>query len=94
MRCANGFLGNNRETAKFAPPSTPSLGPQEDMPGKYRKISYSLIPFSLSLMLCFGCPLTSNVGFLKERFSMEWTTPQHEEIDLNCEVSSYANAEL
>ena len=25
---------------------------------------------------------------------MEWTTPQHEEIDLNCEVSSYANAEL
>ena len=25
---------------------------------------------------------------------MEWTTPHHEEIDLNCEVSSYANAEL
>jgi len=25
---------------------------------------------------------------------MEWTTPQHEVIDLNCEVSSYANAEL
>jgi hypothetical protein len=25
---------------------------------------------------------------------MEWTTPKHEEIDLNCEVSSYANAEL
>ena len=25
---------------------------------------------------------------------MEWTAPQHEEIDLNCEVSSYANAEL
>jgi len=25
---------------------------------------------------------------------MEWTTPQHEEIDLNCEVTSYANAEL
>jgi len=25
---------------------------------------------------------------------MEWITPQHEEIDLNCEVSSYANAEL
>jgi len=27
-------------------------------------------------------------------FTMEWTTPQHEEIDLNCEISSYANAEL
>jgi len=26
--------------------------------------------------------------------AMEWTTPQHEEIDLNCEISSYANAEL
>jgi hypothetical protein len=25
---------------------------------------------------------------------MEWTAPQHEEIDLNCEISSYANAEL
>jgi hypothetical protein len=25
---------------------------------------------------------------------MEWSTPQHEEIELNCEVSSYANAEL
>ena len=26
--------------------------------------------------------------------TMEWVTPQHEEIDLNCEVSSYANSEL
>ena len=25
---------------------------------------------------------------------MEWVTPQHESIDLHCEVSSYANAEL
>jgi len=25
---------------------------------------------------------------------MEWTAPQHEVVDLNCEVSSYANAEL
>jgi hypothetical protein len=30
----------------------------------------------------------------KELLTMEWTTPQHEEIDLNCEISSYANAEL
>jgi hypothetical protein len=30
----------------------------------------------------------------EEPLTMEWTTPQHEEIDLNCEVSSYANAEL
>jgi hypothetical protein len=26
--------------------------------------------------------------------SMEWVTPQHVVIELNCEVSSYANAEL
>jgi len=26
--------------------------------------------------------------------TMEWEAPQHEEINLNCEVSSYANAEL
>jgi hypothetical protein len=25
---------------------------------------------------------------------MEWVTPQHEEVNLNCEISSYANAEL
>jgi coenzyme PQQ precursor peptide PqqA len=25
---------------------------------------------------------------------MEWTTPQFEEVSLNCEISSYASAEL
>jgi hypothetical protein len=30
----------------------------------------------------------------EEPLDMDWVTPQHEEIDLNCEVSSYANAEL
>jgi hypothetical protein len=25
---------------------------------------------------------------------MEWVTPGHEEVDLSCEVSGYANAEL
>jgi hypothetical protein len=42
---------------------------------------------------CYVMPF-SNARLPKEPFSMEWTTPQHEEIDLNCEVSSYANAEL
>jgi len=35
-------------------------------------------------------PYGSNTGGT----TMEWTTPQHEEICLSCEVSSYANAEL
>jgi len=38
-----------------------------------------MLPFVVELQ---GAPL------------MEWVTPQHEEIDLNCEISSYANAEL
>jgi hypothetical protein len=25
---------------------------------------------------------------------MEWSAPEHEVIELNCEVSSYANAEM
>jgi hypothetical protein len=36
----------------------------------------------------------NGVSFLTRSPIMEWTTPQHEEIDLNCEISSYANAEL
>src|SRR6266480_7859670 len=50
-------------------------------------------PLSLQLnsMLCF---LSCERLTLKGASAMEWVTPQHEEIDLNCEVSSYANAEL
>jgi len=40
-------------------------------------------------MLCVPVKFT-----LWEEPIMEWTTPRHEEIDLNCEVSSYTNAEL
>jgi hypothetical protein len=50
-------------------------------------------PHSLELnsMLCFGVAVHKTP---KGASTMEWVTPQHEEIDLNCEVSSYANAEL
>jgi coenzyme PQQ precursor peptide PqqA len=30
----------------------------------------------------------------QRRKPMEWTTPQFEEISLNCEINSYAKAEL
>lgn len=33
-------------------------------------------------------------GTVSGGMTMEWNTPQHEVVDLNCEVSSYANAEL
>ncbi len=50
------------------------------------------IPYSLHLVV--HAILSPVVISLKERPHMEWVTPQHEEIDLNCEISSYANAEL
>jgi hypothetical protein len=40
------------------------------------------------------CTLILESRLAQEPPTMEWTTPQHEEIDLNCEISSYANAEL
>lgn len=51
----------------------------------------SPIPFTL-----ISCYAFCVVVHLTPRgaLTMEWVTPQHEEIDLNCEVSSYANAEL
>ena len=42
-------------------------------------------------VLFFWC---NQYCFNSRSVAMEWTTPQHEEIDLNCEISSYANAEL
>ena len=41
--------------------------------------------------------LSLSCGFdlaIKGVRTMEWVTPQHEEVNLNCEISSYANAEL
>jgi len=38
--------------------------------------------------------LSLSLSKTKEPLPMEWTAPKHEEIDLNCEISSYANAEL
>ena len=44
-------------------------------------------PHGLALLGC--CQIVP-----KGALAMEWVAPQHEEIELNCEVSSYANAEL
>jgi hypothetical protein len=43
-------------------------------------------------VLFFSCK--QYIVFSSRSVAMEWTTPRHEEIDLNCEISSYANAEL
>jgi hypothetical protein len=48
----------------------------------------------LSLSLVLECFCGTSFKPTKEISTMEWTTPQHEEICLNCEISSYANAEL
>jgi len=55
-----------------------------------RKIAFpSSFPLAPMLFLVGPRKLDS-----KGALAMEWVTPQHEEIDLNCEISSYANAEL
>ena len=74
-------LRQPRAPLKIAP--TPSL-----YQGNFGKIHRSL---EASSMLFFRrCYALTPKG----ASTMEWVTPQHEVIDLNCEVSSYANAEL
>ena len=46
-------------------------------------------------LVAYGCSCYARICSTNPKESpMEWTTPQHEEIDLNCEISSYANAEI
>jgi len=68
----------------FASPSSPSGISFSRSPGT--RISLSTV--SLSVVLFESLDQTPR------SLPMEWTTPQHEEIDLNCEISSYANAEI
>jgi hypothetical protein len=50
-------------------------------------------PIPFNLIPCY--PFSVAVHLTpKGASNMEWVTPQHEEINLSCEVSSYANAEL
>jgi len=57
--------------------------------------SYSLASGFPSSNSCVIFLLPCELIFrIQGAIAMEWVTPQHEEIDLNCEVSSYANAEL
>ena len=55
-----------------------------------RAVKNSPLPLSWAPVLCSRLSLKLPQGAPL----MEWVTPQHEEIDLNCEISSYANAEL
>lgn len=50
------------------------------------------IPFLFRL--CYFIFVIASTPRARREAPMEWVTPQHEEIDLNCEISSYANAEL
>ena len=58
--------------------------------GSHPRILYRIFPIDTSATHDI---LLSSHQASKEP-TMEWTAPQHEEIDLNCEISSYANAEL
>jgi hypothetical protein len=60
-----------------------------------RRFESSLNPYSLLRFRVITWTRSASLFIrLEGAIIMEWVTPQHEEIDLNCEVSSYANAEL
>jgi coenzyme PQQ precursor peptide PqqA len=69
--------------------------------GGSRRRPVALIGFGgLCFLACFRGPAVSNFDS-RPRWSneaqeeiMEWTTPQFEEVSLNCEINSYAKAEL
>jgi hypothetical protein len=76
----------------FAAEMTSSLSSSgvTDFPIKNELSAIPFHPLFVRAIILFDFNLVSD----QEPLIMEWTTPQHEEIDLNCEVSSYANAEL
>jgi hypothetical protein len=51
-------------------------------------------PLGYSCYCALGLTGAGVFGTISGGTIMEWTTPQHEVVELNCEVSSYANAEL
>ncbi len=59
----------------------------------YGRIGVPNSPIPFKRIPCYACCVLVHLT-PKGAWTMEWVTPQHEEIDLNCEVSSYANAEL
>jgi hypothetical protein len=59
------------------------------------RITLSLTPYPISpIYLSFTRVILLSSHQAPKEPTMEWTAPKHEEIDLNCEISSYANAEL
>src|SRR5215470_19973716 len=90
--CGYALMSSLFLVVAFAPISWPlevvracllPVGAQAD---RWAQCPYVQLQIGASRVLCFSRTSRSH--------SMEWVTPQHEEIDLNCEVSSYANAEL
>jgi hypothetical protein len=55
--------------------------------------TFQFVSLFFSTRPCYSTGVAMEVVF-QGASTMEWVTPQHEEVDLNCEISSYANAEL
>jgi len=71
----------------------PEFGPGAPVAATLRTDWGRQIPISFNPISCYAFYVLGHLT-PKGALTMEWVTPQHEEIDLNCEVSSYANAEL
>ena len=85
------YLLKNLSGPPISPPSTAYEPPGLFVPSPSVSLCFNGVPFFCDLWYA----LQVVQHFLtKGAEPMDWTTPQHEEIDLNCEVGSYANAEL
>ena len=87
MQSLPGWLDHRLYVCSLQCPST--LGPPA--PDGFDEVRFRYSFFAISHVMIIR---VWNLTPIKEYCPMEWTTPQHEEICLNCEVSSYANAEL
>jgi hypothetical protein len=98
----NFFISKNERSAKIE-----NLRPRRDWDAasvvpRCRRLAHALdqktvvapatAGYTRSILIGRVAALPRNPGLGGN--TMEWATPQHESIDLNCEVSSYANAEL
>src|SRR6266550_7607552 len=82
-----------RPKKRLAPHSHPLVTAHSSRKALANILQSSNFPIPFKLIPCYAFYVLLHLT-PKGAWTMEWITPQHEEIDLHCEVSSYANAEL
>src|SRR5256885_15123113 len=80
------------DCSSIPPTAVVTCGPRFSLEPVFTEMH--LLKILLSSLRNLSCYASFGFDFAQGALLMEWVTPQHEEIDLNCEISSYANAEL